>query len=317
MGYVRLVVPAVRLRLPGRPRGVRGGNFTDPSGGPAGTFRRSNVDAKLGEHLVTFYWRGVASYAIVDEFFDHADDELAGHAMEFVGRSLRETDGAVPERIAKRIQQLWDRRLEVIARDPERHRLEAAAFGISFASAKLAEDWALDALERVVDLVGAPQLGHLVVKHLVNVAAAHPAAATRVLAAMLRNPHNEWDYLGWTDEAKAIVAAADTHTNPDVADDRAAIIDFYVRRGQLDFRELVAGREEPRPRPWDIDDGHRSCARLSAAIGGAAVTAGNSTDGQLRTLFREVRGGRTGARAPRATCRLPALRLGDRVARLG
>lgn len=46
-----------------------------PSRELAGAIRRGNVDAKLGEHLVTFFWRGVADTSIINEFFRRAGDE--------------------------------------------------------------------------------------------------------------------------------------------------------------------------------------------------------------------------------------------------
>jgi hypothetical protein len=210
-----------------------------PTGGAAGTFGRVSVDAKLGEHLVAFYWRGVADEAFVDQFFQWADDELASDVMEFVGRALYNTGGDLSDGIRERIQRLWDRRLAVITNEPEPHQLEARAFGMSFVSGKLDEEWALRALERSIDLAGAPRLGDLVVERLVDVVTSEPAAVTRILAAMLRHPEDEWDYASWRDEARTVVSRAAHHADPDVIESCAAIVDFYVSRGDLDFRNLI------------------------------------------------------------------------------
>lgn len=104
---------------------------------------------------------------------------------------------------------------------------------------KLDDDWALAALERSVEISGAPTLGHLVAERLVQVAAGEPVAAVRILARMLERPESEWDYIGWRDEAKSIVESALASTEPDAADYSRAIVDFYVRRGELDFRDLL------------------------------------------------------------------------------
>jgi hypothetical protein len=210
-----------------------------PSDDTARTVSGASVDEKLGEHLVTLYWREVADEAIVDDFFNRADDDLASEVMQLVGRALGNAVGDVPERIRNRIQELWDRRLAVATEDADRHKLEARAFGASFASSKLDESWALETLERAVELAGAPRPGLMVVQRLVDVAATEPAAATGILATMLTHPENEWDYVSWKDEARAIVSRAARHTDPDVVENRAAIIDYYVGRGELDFRDLL------------------------------------------------------------------------------
>jgi hypothetical protein len=59
---------------------------------------------------------------------------------------------------------------------------------------------------------------------------------------MLTHPENEWDYLGWRDEARAIISSASDSQDPAVAESCAEIVDYYVRRGELDFRELLANR---------------------------------------------------------------------------
>lgn len=215
-----------------------------PSDSAAGRLPRENVDVKLGEHLLTFYWRGVADDQVLEEFLGRADDELASDVMEFIGRALRNTEGEISESVGQHIQELWDRRLAVAATDPEAHRLETRAFGMSFASGKLDHAWALEALERAVAISGAPRLGHLVVEKLAQVAVSDPKVAARVLASMLERPENEWDHIGWRDEARSIVAAAASSSDPSVVESCGAIVDFYVRRGELDFRDLL-----PKVRP--------------------------------------------------------------------
>jgi hypothetical protein len=78
-----------------------------------------------------------------------------------------------------------------------------------------------------------------VVQRLVDVAASEPAAAIHVLAAMLAGLEVEWDYISWRDEARSIVPRTASYTDPDVVEARASIVDFYVRRGDLDFRDLI------------------------------------------------------------------------------
>jgi hypothetical protein len=120
-----------------------------------------------------------------------------------------------------------------------RNAAELRTFGMTFASAKLDLEWALANLERAIALAGAPKLGEWVVERLVDLVASRPAVATRILAAMLEHPENEWDHIGWRDEARAIVERAIRSGDPAAVDSCRSIVDNYVRRGELDFRELL------------------------------------------------------------------------------
>jgi hypothetical protein len=121
-------------------------------------------------------------------------------------------------------------------------RSSLRAFGIWFASGKLDARWALDALERTAELVGAPTLSHLVAERLAKVSEDNPVDAVRIFAGMVERPEHEWDYIGWRDEAKTIVEAALASGEADAEEPVASIIDFYVRRGELDLRELTRRR---------------------------------------------------------------------------
>jgi hypothetical protein len=213
-----------------------------PSNRQAGSFGHDSIDTKLGQHLVTLYWRRVVDREVLERYFAGADDQLAADVMGFVGRALRDTTGRLSDSVAERIKDLWEWRFSETAAHAEEHTLELRAFGTWFASGKLDEEWALDALERSVELVGAPTLSHLVAERLVEVSEDNPVAAVRVFARMLERPEHEWDYVGWRDEAKAIVGVALTSQEAEAEEPVTSIVDFYVRRGELDFRELIRQR---------------------------------------------------------------------------
>jgi hypothetical protein len=210
-----------------------------PSNRQAGSLGHDSVDAKLGQHLATLYWRRVIDREMLERYFARADDQLAGVVMGFVGRALLNTPGELSASVAERMQDLWEWRFSETAPHPEEHTLELGAFGIWFASGKLDARWALDALERTVELVGTPTLGHLVAERLAKVSEDNPVDAVRVLAGMVERPEHEWDYVGWRDEAKAIVEAALASGEAEAEEPAASIVDFYVRRGELDFREFT------------------------------------------------------------------------------
>jgi hypothetical protein len=208
----------------------------------AGSFGPDSVDSKLGQHLATLYWRRVIDREVLERYFARADDQLADVVMGFVGRALLNTPGELSASVAERMKDLWEWRFSETAPHPEEHALELGAFGIWFASGKLDARWALDALERTVELLGAPTLGHLVAERLAKVSEDNPVDAVRVFARMVERPEHEWDYVGWRGEAKAIVEAALASGEADAEEPAASIVDFYVRRGELDFREFIRRR---------------------------------------------------------------------------
>lgn len=212
-----------------------------PSDKRAGVFGRVTIDSKLGEHLVTFYWRNLLERDLLDQYFERAGDDIAAQVVDFVGRALRNTTGEVSAPVLRRIESLWEWRFSVARTDPDAHRLELRAFGNWFASGKLNEAWGLAVLERTVELAGAPTLGHLVAERLVAVASRDPVSAARVFARMIERPEREWDYVGWRDEARAVVGLAVASGDPDASEHAREIVDFYVRRGELEFRDLLRG----------------------------------------------------------------------------
>ena len=200
--------------------------------------RRGSVDLKLGEHLITFYWRGQAGGDLVNDYYSRADDGLAADATGFVGDSLRRTHGDIPAQVAAKMQEFWERRFDSCQFDPEAHLEELRSFGTWFASGKLDEKWAVAYLERIADLAGVPELGHLVVQRLAAISGREPIVAARILTKMLDRVDKDWSYMSWRDDAKVIAEAA-LSGGSGAAEWGEAIVDRYVRRGELGFRSLV------------------------------------------------------------------------------
>lgn len=214
------------------------------SGRKAGSSQRTSVDAKLGEHLITFYWRGVVDRDLLEEFFSRAGDELAAAVLAFVGRALQNTTDELSERIMRRMEELFEWRLAVGESAPEQHQLELRSFGGWFSSAKLEEAWALETLRKTIGLAGAPILGHLVVERLVEVARSNPVAAVDLLAGMLARPEHELDDVGWRDPVEQVLSIARDSGVREAVHSMREIVDHYVRRGHHEFRALVPPASE-------------------------------------------------------------------------
>ena len=210
-----------------------------PSGGYTVLSRSNEADQKLGEHLIAFHWRGKLPRQLLERWFEVADDELAAHSMDFVGRALRNTEGEIPPEVLRRIRDVWDWRLDAIGDHPEQHSLEASAFAATFVSSKLDDDWSLAALETTLAAKSHEWLGHDTIERLTEIATSRPAEATRLTHRMLENAANEWDHATWEDPVRSLLTQTMDAHDAETRDHREAIIDHYVKRGYFDFKNLA------------------------------------------------------------------------------
>ncbi len=210
-----------------------------PSGGYTDLSRSNEADQKLGEHLIAFHWRGKLPRQLLERWFEVADDELAAHSMDFVGRALRNTEGEIPPEVLRRIRDLWDWRLDAIGDHAEQHSLEASAFAATFVSSKLDDDWSLDALETTLAAKSHEWLGHDTIERLTEIATSRPAEATRLTHRMLENAANEWDHATWEDPVRSLLMQTMEVRDDETRDHCEAIIDHYVTRGYYDFKNLA------------------------------------------------------------------------------
>lgn len=214
-----------------------------PSEGTVDLAGSERADAKLGEHLVTFHWRGYLQPALLERWFERTDDELAARVMNFLGRALNNTEEDIDPPVLQRIQQLWDTRLEAIAQAPEAHQSEADAFAYTFASAKLDDDWSLAGLETTLR-PGSPRWsGRPVIERLAAIADTKPNEATRCTLRMLTGAANDWDHLGWRDQVRDVLTATNHTTDPEAIENRKAIVDHYIEHGDHDFRVYIPSKQ--------------------------------------------------------------------------
>ena len=209
-----------------------------PSGGRIGISGDEDIDVNLGEHLVLFYWRGIAGRSLLNRFFQQATDDQAGAVMEYVGRALMNTE-EVAESVCQRIRELWCGRFDVISVNPGKHGQEAQAFSITFAAAKLGTQWEVACFERVLQTHpgNTPYTGR-VIERLAHLAQDDPLTATRLAMVLLEGADNEWNYLHWRRHVRSLLVAARENAPRETAETRDGIIEHYVSRGQFDFREL-------------------------------------------------------------------------------
>ncbi|WP_420443123.1 hypothetical protein [Candidatus Poriferisodalis sp.] len=199
-------------------------------------------DQQLGQHLVILWWRSTAPHSLLDRWFELADDELAAGVMNYVGTALRNTEGDIDPEIHARIRELWDSRIEEISYLPDAHPLECQAFASTFASGKLEDDWSLAHLETTLRWSRPGWHSWHAVERLAEVAAARPAAATRLALKMLNDTADDWDHTHWSEPIQSLLQATIDDNDHETQENRSAIIDHYVMRGDHEFRQFIAPR---------------------------------------------------------------------------
>ncbi|MEP0884653.1 hypothetical protein NDI49_24190 [Trichocoleus sp. ST-U3] len=200
----------------------------------------------LAQHLMTLYWRGKLSLeqpnGSLTRFFELAPDELRGDSLEFIGRSLRNTNEEIDLQILNQLQILWEQRLDTArkATSAISHASELAAFGWWFVSGKFDDSWAIAQLKEVLELVGKIEPEHLVVKRLAVLANVMPAPAVELLRLLLEGDNRTWRIYGWPDEARTILTTALQGGNDQTRQIAIAVINHLGEQGYLEFRELLS-----------------------------------------------------------------------------
>ena len=198
----------------------------------------------LGTHLMVFYWRGLTGLAeddLVAGFMRRASPRVRKQALDFVGRSLLNTADAIPADVLERLKAIWESRLQAASTEPDRsYRVELAAFGTWFLSAKFDDAWAIDQLHRVMELIDGDVINAFpLIKRLAVLAPQMPDEAVQILERLLFGPNRNWAYLASVSEVGEVLKAALDGTNPQSAQGAVRIVDKLAERGEMTYRSLV------------------------------------------------------------------------------
>jgi hypothetical protein len=206
---------------------------------------RNAPDSRLAQHLMIQYWRGKLAEddpnGLLVHFYAKADPKLRYWALEFVGTSLRNTQGPVASEILQRLQKLWATRLQVVraAGPSSPQKEELTAFGWWFASRKFPDSWSLEQVLEVLRLSGSIEPDHLVVEQLAELAASEPAKAVECLALIVEGDKNGWGVLSWLDHARNLLAKAIQSVDQSARSRAIDLVHLLGARGYSQFRDLV------------------------------------------------------------------------------
>jgi hypothetical protein len=208
---------------------------------------RMDPDEHLAEHIMTYYWQGKLpvgdSSNLLGLFFDKAPPSLRAHALEFVGRSLRNSGSEVLDRILDRVMKLWDWRLQEATNsgNVDDYQKELAAFGWWFASECFDDEWAIVQLEAALVVAGEIDPDHLVAERLVVLSKRFPRETMVCMRSMIESDNEGWGIIGWRDDARTAISNALASGDLDALGAAEDLVNYLGTRGHLEFRDLLEG----------------------------------------------------------------------------
>jgi hypothetical protein len=197
----------------------------------------------LGEHLMLLYGRGQLGLdddaGLLKSFIETANSQIRRHAIGFVGRSL-EREEKIPKDVIDRFVNLYDIYWPDPGKKDAEEKPDAWLFGTWFSSGQFPDQWALDRLEKFVEVVKIPEPDHRVVEKLADIADIDIAKSLRILDLMVRGDRQGWHIDSWLDSAKKILEQA-MKNNGEVREKAVALIDYLGRHGYSDLGKLLNG----------------------------------------------------------------------------
>lgn len=205
--------------------------------------RLADPDQHLAEHLMTLYWRGKLDMdgpeGLMTRFWNGASEDIRGHALGFIGRSLYNWHDIVPAETLERLRIFWEGRLAVAKEMPESDFAEMAAFGWWFVSGKFEEAWAIKQLAEALKIARRTEHENVVVERLAGLSQRMPLEAVQCLEAIAKGDKAGWGIYGWRQHATNILSAALAEPNPETRTAAESLVHYLGGRGYFQFGELL------------------------------------------------------------------------------
>jgi hypothetical protein len=201
---------------------------------------------RLTEHLLAMYWRGATDLAedgLIAGFFDTAPEGLRAHAIEFVGRNLRDlpADGLDPP-VKSRLVNLLEWRLAAAAEGGEGVRQELRAFGWWTPTQALEDTWTLDHIEEVIRLAGGLDGEYLVAARLALISSSEPRQSIRAMKSLVESLPDPLRIHGFLGDVRTTAQSALASHDPEAQRAATELIHQLGAFGFAELRELLPRR---------------------------------------------------------------------------
>jgi hypothetical protein len=204
-------------------------------------------DDRLGEHLVTLYWRGkltLAQDSLLAKFFGRASEAARAHAIAFVGSRLGAMEGGLPSEVVRRLSDLWEWRLSEAQASADRtcRAKELAEFGWWLLSGKFEFGWSITQVVRVLQTAQTVEPWHMVFERLAQIAnedERHAPLALECIHVALSVMDERWRIFVIQREARDILKVALNSCVAQVRTTAEQLTHRFVAMGHFEFRELL------------------------------------------------------------------------------
>jgi hypothetical protein len=212
---------------------------------PVSILRDADPDRRLAEHLVLVYGRGAiaANDELWQRFWQTGASAVRAHALSFIGRTIDTEKGPLPKDIHDRFVALAGERIVAAEKSPDDTGLieEMRALGWWFANKAFDAKWAINSLNRVLDLTGGQiEAEFSLAERLAETCKSLPTPAARCLRKMVTGTSEVWGILGQPEHIRTVLRTARDSREPQAPFEVRKSIDVLVSKGFDDYRDLLA-----------------------------------------------------------------------------
>jgi len=199
---------------------------------------------QLARHLMTLYWQGTIELddPLLTRFWKKAPPDLRVLALQFIGHSLKVTEGEIEPSILERLNRLWESRLRHAKEEPENSKGEMAAFGWWFVSGKFEDGWAMQQLMEALLISKDVEADDLVMEQLVALADKMPLQCVHCVQAIAEGDREGFKIYTSRKRVRAILRTALHSSDHEAAREAERLINYLGSRGFFEFRDLLQER---------------------------------------------------------------------------
>jgi hypothetical protein len=209
------------------------------AGTNTGRFNWMNADpaAKLGEHIATFYWRGIITLDdnLLTTYWRNATVAARGHTVEFLGRSAHEATALTGD-VQNRLLAFWAWARQHVQQGETAGEL--GGFAWWFASDGLPVEWRLRQMTELLQAGVRPEAEFLIADMLPSLAEQHPLAAARILRLWLERSE-PWTVDARHEQIERVLRAAYQEGDPDARRLAEETANWLGARGFRQFRSVI------------------------------------------------------------------------------
>ncbi|MCG7979578.1 MAG: hypothetical protein N0E58_15790 [Candidatus Thiodiazotropha endolucinida] len=188
-------------------------------------------------HIITFYWRSKIDLddEVTQAFYTHAPLNLRKHAIEFIGRSLRNTSDGLEENIEQRLKALYEWRQAEANKSGEYEELEEFCWWID--ADILDREWVLTKFHELLKVLEKLDSLDFAARKLGSYLEINPSMVLECMDMMIDKLKTPGMYFSWDDAAQDILRKALLLDG--VKHQAIELVHKIGSRGFLNYRDLL------------------------------------------------------------------------------